>query len=188
MSLMNFRPSGAKALASSIRAQMHDAHAPLEELTWDHRKTGVTGDDLSKAMLPFISSIRELAQFDDEDSLEEAYELVFTLKSLSIDEEVSSDGMRPSDAPADDLLSDMIARRLSAGHVWKWTEDLEDLEREAKNNESYGVEPWFPKTRGLLEAMPKQEKEPKVPINSKTLTATNLAALGYGGRDVVIID
>jgi len=164
---------------------MDRVHAPLEEKTWNHRKTGVTGDDLSQAMEPFIYSIQDLANVDDEHSLEEAYELMFHLKSLSCDDECSSYGDRDSDEPADEFLAELISKRVAAGHVWKWTEDWEDLEREAKNRASYGIEPWFPKTREALKALPKQEREPKpAPPNWQALSTANLARLEFGGRQI----
>lgn len=182
---MNSRPVGAKALAKTIRTKMNDVHGPLQEQAWEHRRTGITGDEMSQAMVPFISSIQKLAQIDDQEALEEAYELMFHLKQLSYDEEGSGEGERDSDEPADELLAELIAKRVAAGHVWKWTEDLEDLEHEAEERACYGVEPWFPKTKEALEALPKQPKEPKpAPVNSLALTHENLAALGYGGRQI----
>lgn len=184
---MNSRPGGVKALAKAIRAEMSSVHDPLEEEACDYRKTGVTSDDMSNAMVPFISDIRELAEVDDEESLDEAYELMFCLKSLSYDSEGSGYGVRRSDEPADQFLAELIAKRVAAGHVWKWTEDLEDLVHEAEDRARYGVEPWFLKTQEALKALPVQAKEPKpAPVNSKPLTQANLAALGYGGRPIII--
>jgi len=184
MSLMNSRPGGAKALAKSIRANMDRVHAPLEEQSWNYRKTGVADDDLSQAMEPFIYSIQDLAEVDNESSLEEAYELMFHLKRLSFGGG-GGEGERHSDEPADELLAELIAKRVAAAHVWKWTEDSEDLEREAKDRSGYMLGPWFPKTREALKALPEQAKEPKpAPRNWQGLSAANLAGLEFGGRQI----
>lgn len=62
-------------------------------------------------------------------------------------------GCRPSDKPADRLLEAIINGRLVTGDRWNWGDDLNELDREAKNLMNHGIEPWFPETRESLRYM-----------------------------------
>ncbi|KAM7183833.1 hypothetical protein V8F20_012474 [Naviculisporaceae sp. PSN 640] len=143
---------GLSVLAAGIRKNMRSASRELDEEmeSAGYKRGAVTWDDFSQAMVPFIKEIKNLIDGNKGDQLTRlrtGYELLFELKSFSQPDEPDtcvSYGDRPSDEEADDLLSDVARRRKEAGDAWDWKKDLEDLEREAKYNGGYGVEPWYP--------------------------------------------
>jgi len=124
------------------------------------RGYSVTSDEFSDAMYPFVFEIRKLLDKKSDDELAKlkmAYDLCFKLKDLSIydPDMVSLIDLeeRFSDAPADELLRDIIQRRNDAGDSWDREKDLKELEREAKLYQDYGIEPWFPKSIEALAAL-----------------------------------
>ncbi|KAM7196331.1 hypothetical protein V8F33_006240 [Rhypophila sp. PSN 637] len=150
--------------SSDIKALMRQgeegvSHELEEQMEAAGFKRGaVTSDDFSKAMFPYIAEIRNLIDGDNGDELTRlraGYELLFSLKDCSqgdLDQYVCYDD-RPSDTPADELLSDVIRRRKAAGDIWEWERDLESFKQEAESNEGYGIEPWFPKSIEALSAL-----------------------------------
>ncbi|KAK0662105.1 hypothetical protein QBC41DRAFT_183319, partial [Cercophora samala] len=112
---------------------------------YNHRKTGVTNDDLARAMSDFIEPVRKVAQLDHPDALEEAYNLAFEIKVWWFNEESTSyepDGISDWDPDLDALITDLIHKRKEAGHCWGWKAELERLDAEAKSREEMGTERW----------------------------------------------
>ncbi|KAK3690387.1 hypothetical protein B0T22DRAFT_463500 [Podospora appendiculata] len=164
--LLNSRARGATALAQTISKKMSEAYEPIYDQTFDSRRTGVTSDDLSRAMARFIPQIEELARLDDDDALGLAYHLVFQVKNNSYGD-TPGDGEcdRPSDKPADALLAHVIRQRVEAGQVWNWAKDLGDLSSEAKSLEEYGIDEWFPESRrALRELVARTHGEEALPL------------------------
>lgn len=143
---------GLSLLATAIREDMATKHSRLEDEmeAADFVRGAVTSGDLSSAMEPFVAAIEGLLNNNGDEltKLRLAYDLVFKLKDYSVDdpETYRSEGYRPSDEPADALLSDIIRRRRAAGDVWNWEKGLDELVYEARQYEAYAIEPWFPKS------------------------------------------
>ncbi|KAM7221558.1 hypothetical protein V8F06_003130 [Rhypophila decipiens] len=158
--LMQQGEEGVSVVVTAIRRNMEREAHKLEERmeAADFKRGAVTSDDFNEAMFPYIAEISTLIDGNNGDELTRlraGYELLFSLKDCSqadLDQYVCYDD-RPSDAPADELLSDVIRRRKAAGDIWQWEKDLESLKQEAKSNEGYGVEPWFPESIEALSAL-----------------------------------
>lgn len=150
---MNQRAGAAAKLAESIRANMDLVHERMENDLLDYRHSGVTADDVSKAMVPYIDQIAKLSRLQDPGALRLAQEVLLELASNTTPvEDASGYGERPSDAKCDDLLYSILERRADAidmehDVVKKTKEEIEDT---AKSLAGYGIEPWFPKSLELL--------------------------------------
>lgn len=136
---------------------MRSVYLELLDKTYNARKTGVDSDDISRAMTPFIHEISELSKLDNPKALEKAYNLLKKLREQSygdIDSDGGGCGDRPSDEPADRLLTRLVQGRAEAGEVWDWGRDLVHIRSEGERLALYGVgEPWFPETQKALEDM-----------------------------------
>lgn len=137
---------------------MREIYDRLYDETLDARRTGITSDDLSKAMVPWIRHIEGISKADHPRSLERAYYLLKVAAECSYNA-VSGYGDRRSDKPADELMVRLFRARLLAGETWDWTKELKEFEDEAKNLKEYDIEEWFPETRKVLkECVEKTEK------------------------------
>ena len=81
---MDTRQGAAQTLATQIKRVMSEAHTSLYDETCDARKTGVTSDDLSEAMMPFFSDIERLRDLPGSTVL--AYDLAKALGNYSYGE------------------------------------------------------------------------------------------------------
>ncbi|KAB5533574.1 hypothetical protein GE09DRAFT_1227581 [Coniochaeta sp. 2T2.1] len=123
---------------------MRSTYAKLYERTWNARKPGVSSDDLSQAMVPFVKEIEDLSETVGANAWELADSSYGGLDGGA------GYGDRPSDKPADDLLADIIDERIEAGEKWDWEKDLKELVEEEEYLREYGIEPWYPETQGAL--------------------------------------
>ncbi|KUI72416.1 hypothetical protein VM1G_07661 [Cytospora mali] len=152
--LLMARSEAASSMAASIRKKISQASSRLQDAMYAYKDTGTTSDDFSKAMMEFLPGIRGLMEFKDPDSLRLSYDLVVKLSGSSYGYLDMPDscgyGDRPSDEPADLLLTKLIRKRLAAGEIWDWKGDLEGLDRTSKLLEEYGIEPWYSRSRQAL--------------------------------------
>ncbi|KAK4159618.1 hypothetical protein QBC43DRAFT_221738 [Cladorrhinum sp. PSN259] len=170
---------GSKALAKALRDNIDEVTEPLMEDVWNHKKSGVSGDDLSSAMAEFLPAIRDIAEIADPDALEAAYDVLWYAKNNSYDEEGigSGYGDRPSDQAFDEFLVELIAKRTEIGQVWDWQRDLSRLNGQAQNLEEYGIETWYPKSRKALEALVAAAKKESGKDDTRSTLTTNSAFL-----------
>lgn len=86
---------------------MSKAYNSLAEACYDSRRTGVSSDDLSRAMVPFVGETKKLSSLPGCESLELAIKLVIDLSSKSsaaLGDGDAGEGERPSDELADQLM------------------------------------------------------------------------------------
>ena len=148
------REGGSRSLALSIHQATNDAYEDIEPQTWNARKTGVTLEDVSQAMVPFLANIKRLRSMPDADALRLAYGCVRDLDNHSyvdLDPGGSGYGDRYSDEPADEMLVSILKERKKKNDVWDRAKDLADLERRSKYLNDYGIETWFPKSIKFLQ-------------------------------------
>ncbi|KAH8884871.1 hypothetical protein GQ53DRAFT_846017 [Thozetella sp. PMI_491] len=150
--LLREQPDANKHAAASITREIGATYEKIMEKSWD-KYSGVTSDDVSKAMVPYLAKIEQLSTMSGSDSLRLAYNLVGKLKNrsyLGFDDFHCGYGQRPSDEPADALLVRLMDARRAAGETWDWAGELKALEKQAHHHAEYGVEPWFVKSQARL--------------------------------------
>lgn len=69
-------------------------------------------------------------------------------------------GNRPSDEQGDNLLARLIRERRAAGEIWDVRRDLDEIDREAQHMARYGVDSWYPESRGLLREVLRSAGQP----------------------------
>ena len=79
--VMDSCEGAAKTLANQISRTMSKAYGSLHDETRDATKTGTTSNDLSQAMMPFLSDIERLRKLAESTVL--AYDLVKELGNYS---------------------------------------------------------------------------------------------------------
>ena len=148
---MNRQPDAAKVLATQIGKAAAKVSGKLEEKTWNARKTGVTSDDMSKAMMPFLDEVEQIIRLPN--STEVAFDLVLDLAGYSYGEmdcKGCGYGERPSDIEIDDLLVELAPERRKIDPFWNFVEVLETLADQAKYLNGYGIEDFCSQTIKLL--------------------------------------
>ena len=149
-----FKGSGAaKALADQIRIAAYDVSGRLRSQTCNARKTEVSSDDMSEAMMPFLKEVGELREFPDSTAV--AFDLVMRLGRCSYGE-IDCDGCgcgdRPSDQDVDDLLVEFATERRKIEPSWEFFQVLGALQRQAKYLSDYGIKGLCAQTIMLLSA------------------------------------
>ena len=144
-------PSAAKTLADQIEAAASKVSKKLCEKTLNARKTGVTSDDVSEAMMPFLDEVEELRKLPDSTAI--AFDLVMTLGEYSYGDLGSGGcgyGDRPSDSEVDELLVELATERKKIDPLWKFTRVLGRLQNMAVNLSDFGIEDFCAQTIHLL--------------------------------------
>ena len=129
---MEQHPQAARSLAAQIEAAAIKISDKLSEKTLNSKKTGVTSDDISSAMVPFLREVNDVRKLPN--SAEIAFDLVMTLARYSygeLDGHGSGYGDRPSDAIVDDLLSDLAPERRDVDPSWDFVTVLDKLRKQA---------------------------------------------------------
>ena len=152
-------PGAAKTLAKQIRTAASEGSEELETKTFTSRKTGVTSDDMSEAMMPFLDEIEGLRELPESTAV--AFDLVMTLAGYSYGDLDSGAGYgeRPSDPVVDNLLAELAEDRIEIEPFWNFSKVLDNLQKQAKNLSGYGIEGFCARTIDLLTAW--QKKPPK---------------------------
>ncbi len=150
---MLIRPGAAKLLADQIEAAAGRVSEKLCNKTYNARKTGVTSDDVSQAMMPFLEEVEELRELPESTAI--AFDLVMTLGEYSYGElggGASGYGERPSDVEVDDLLVDLATERKQIDPSWNFVHVLETLRERAEDLSGFGIEDFCTQTIELLSA------------------------------------
>jgi len=136
-------------LYDSIKASINKACTRFFDSHTYRTRKGVSPDDYSKAVEPFIDDIDKLS--DMPSGLELAFDLVLYLGTKSQGEVVDGccecgSGDRPSDEPADELLC-LLAKRMKANvEGWNPVKELERLRQQSKALEEFGIDTYFPRS------------------------------------------
>lgn len=157
-------PGAAKALAGQIKAAASKVSSKLCSKTYNAKKTGVTSDDMSKAMMPFLDEVEELRKLPDSTAI--AFDLVVLLGEYSYGEmdcKGCGYGERPSDPEVDELLVELATERKKIDPFWNFSHVLGTLQGRAKHLRDYGIEDFCAQTIDLLSGWPKS-----LPANEKT--------------------
>lgn len=146
-------PGAAKLLAGQIEAAASKVSDKLYTKTWNARKTGVTSDDMSQAMMPFLDEIEELRDLPNSTTI--AFDLVMKLGTNFYGElsgGASGYGERPSDVEVDELLVELATERKKIEPSWDFALVLDTLQEQAKELDSFGIEGFCAETIELLSA------------------------------------
>ena len=144
-------PSAAKTLADKIEAAASKVSEELCEATYNASKIGVTSDDVSQAMMPFLDEVEELRKLPDSTAI--AFDLVVTLGEYSYGDLGPGRGLyrdRPSDPEIDELLVELAIERKKIDPLWKFDRVLGRLEIMAVNLSDFGIEDFCAQTIHLL--------------------------------------
>lgn len=166
---MNKRPGAAKTLAAQIEAAAEKVSSKLEGQAYSAKKTGVTSNDMSQAMMPYHTEAEDLLNLPGNEIL--VFNFVQTLARYSyrsLDMGASGYGERPSDEGVDILLKELAPRRRRSEPEWDFMACLKDLERQANNLAAYGTESCCSGTLELLRGW-----KAKLPRDSKLLVDTS---------------
>ena len=130
-----------------------NAYEEIEPETFNAKKSGVTSDDVSQAMVPFLEDIERLRDLPDPEALRLAYDCIIDLGDHSyaeLDMGGCGYGDRDSDEPADELLVSILMQAKTKGDMLDFGKELRRLERTSKNLEEYGIDTWFVESIELL--------------------------------------
>ncbi|KAL8672047.1 MAG: hypothetical protein Q9168_003474 [Polycauliona sp. 1 TL-2023] len=157
---MTHQPNAAKILANQIRYAAANIHENLEDQAFDSRRTGVTSDDMSAAMMPFLAEIANVRHLPDGVPL--AFDLVMDLARYSyggLDGGGCGYGERPSDDVVDRLIQDLAEERRELEPEWDFGKVLEKLRKQNKYLAEYGIEGFCESSIGLLSEWEKPASE-----------------------------
>ena len=143
----------AKALADQIKAAASKVSDKLCTKTYNARKTGVTSDDMSEAMMPFLDEVKELRKLPDSTAI--AFDLVMILGEYSYGDMDSGGcgyGDRPSDHDVDELLVELATERKKIEPLWNFPHVLDKLRKQSKDLGDYGIKDFCAQTIDLLAA------------------------------------
>ena len=146
-------PGAAKALADQIMTAASEA---IDELETDIC-IGITSDDMSKAVMPFLDEVEGLRKLPESTAV--AFDLVMTLAGFSYGDLESNErgyGHRPSDPEVDDLLVELAEERIKIEPLWDFHKVLDDLQEQATHLSFYGIEDFCSQTTDLLSAWQKE--------------------------------
>lgn len=173
-------PGAAKLFAGQIKSAACKISDQLHTKTYNARKTGVTSDDMSQAMMPFLHEIEELRKLPGSTAI--AFDLVMTLGAYSygeLDGGASGYDERPSDPEVDELLVDLALERKKIEPSWDTSRVLDTLQKQDKELDDFGIEGFCADTIELLSAwkefLPVTEKltsgqgDEEIPLPSQTL-------------------
>lgn len=148
---MDHQPDAARILAAQIKSEASKVSHKLSDKVLRSRKTGVTSDDISAAMVPFLNEVDGVRRLPN--GVRVAFDLVMALAANSygeLDSGGSGYGERPSDEIVDELLSELAPERRAIDPSWDFVEVLEDLKQHAELLGDYGIEDFCSSTIKLL--------------------------------------
>jgi hypothetical protein len=71
---------GLDAYANSLRSKMATIYRPMADKTDNFKRTGVTSDDISSKVVPFLKAVKTIRDVQDQPkSLAVAYRLIMNL-------------------------------------------------------------------------------------------------------------
>ncbi|KAL8828296.1 MAG: hypothetical protein Q9191_002670 [Dirinaria sp. TL-2023a] len=172
------RPDAVKRHAAQIETAATNKFFKLYAKNGNAKKTMVTSDDLSRAMVPFLRKAEHLLDIPNTAGL--VFDLVKMLGEHSYGElDTESDEGRPSDSIVDELLERLAPEKRLAEPNWDFIKDLEELKRVAEKFADYEMENYCPQTIKLLSkwkaasrrTIPKTDEQSDV--SSEKYTAVN---------------
>ncbi|KAL8957482.1 MAG: hypothetical protein Q9193_005257 [Seirophora villosa] len=153
-------PNAAAKLAAQIRSAAAEVSDELSDQALNARKTGITSDDMSAAMLKYLSEVAGVKRLPG--GIPIAFDLVMDLARYSYgslddgDGKASGYGDRPSDAVVDDLIAELAVERREVEPGWDFRKALEELREQSKHVAEYGIEGFCEESIALLEGWEKQ--------------------------------
>lgn len=160
---MNQHPNAAFILATQIRSAAAEVSDELSDQALNARKTGVTSDDMSSAMLKYLSEVSGVRALPG--GIPIAFDLVMDLARYSYgslddgDGKASGYGDRPSDTVVDGLIIDLARDRREVEPGWDFGKALTSLREQRKHVAEYGIEGFGVESIGLLEGWEKSGGE-----------------------------
>ena len=156
---MNQTPNAAAKLAAQIRSAAAEVSDELSDQALNARKTGITSDDMSAAMLKYLSEVEGVKILPG--GIPIAFDLAMDLARYSYgslddgDGNASGYGDRPSDAVVDRLIVDLAVERRQVEPGWDHTKALEKLREQSRYVAEYGIEGFCERSIGVLEGWEK---------------------------------
>ena len=130
-----------EALVKQVQTRMSETHEEIADQTINAKKTGVTSDDVSEAMMPFFDDIERVRSFPNREG--PAFELLMDLASSSygeLDMKGCGYGERPSDCEVDQCLVEVAKERRARELEWHFEPSLDYLKEMADLLGQYGIE------------------------------------------------
>lgn len=103
-----------------------------------HRRTGITADDMSQAMVPFLGEIKNPRKLLGSIAMAFDFVVISSKKSWASDPGGFEDE-RPSDEVVDKLFVELAPERRKIERQWDLWDVLESLRKRAQNMAVYGV-------------------------------------------------
>lgn len=144
-------PIAAKALAAQLKAAASKISDKLCTKIYNARKPGVTPNEMSEAMVPFLNEIEELREISD--SMVIALDLVMILGEYSyggMESGGSGYGERPFHPELDSPLVELATHRKEVEPFWNFSHVLETLQEQANHLNDYGLEDFFAQTISIF--------------------------------------
>ncbi|KAI4226906.1 MAG: hypothetical protein LQ349_006810 [Xanthoria aureola] len=152
---MTHHPNAASILAAQIRSAAAEISDELSDQALNARKTGITSDDMSAAMLKYLSEVEGVKRLPQ--GIPIAFDLAMDLARYSYgslddsDSNASGYGDRPSDAVVDSLIADLALERREVEPGWDFGKALTSLREQRKHVAEYGIEGFCVGSIGLLD-------------------------------------
>ncbi|KAL8693006.1 MAG: hypothetical protein Q9224_003840, partial [Gallowayella concinna] len=150
-------------LATQIRTAAEEVSESLSNRAMDSRRTGVTYDDISSAMMEYLREVEDVWQLPGGVPL--AFDLVMDLARYSHDGLGDGDsrscgfGDRPSDPEVDSLLSALAKIRKEEEPSWNYMEVVESLKMQKKHLAAFGINGFCSNSIVLLSGWEKPASE-----------------------------
>ena len=160
---MTHHPNAASILATQIRSAAAEVSDELSDQALNARKTGITSDDMSAAMLQYLSEVEGVKRLPG--GIPIAFDLALDLARYSYgslddsDGNASGYGDRPSDAVVDRPIVDLAVERREVEPAWDHTKALTSLREQRKHVAEYGIEGFCVESIALLEGWEKLDAE-----------------------------
>lgn len=141
---MNRQSGAAKTLADQIGDAAAEVNEELSDQAMRARKTGVTSDDISSAMMEFLAEVKGVWKLPG--GIPIAFDLVMDLARYSYgwlgDSDSGSEGYgnRPSDRVIDRLISQLAVERRRVEPSWNHVKAHESLSKQNKHLAEYGID------------------------------------------------
>lgn len=126
----------------------------------DARKRGVTSDDMSFAMLPFLAEVETVKKLPG--GLPFAFDLAMDLARFSygcLDGGGCGYGNRLSDKKVDGLIRELARERRDEEPGWDFGKAFEILRSQSKELAEYGIEGFCAGSIGLMEGWMGEEED-----------------------------
>ncbi|KAL8867453.1 MAG: hypothetical protein Q9174_005657 [Haloplaca sp. 1 TL-2023] len=151
--------NAAQTLATQIRNAAGKVCGRLSGQALSARRTGVTCDDISSAVMPFLVEAEDISNVPG--GVAPAFDLVMDLAYYTHsgladgDSAASGYGDRPSDEVVDGLIIALATRRKQLEPSWSHVEVLEKLRKQNEKVAGFGIEEFCARSIEYLDGWPK---------------------------------